>query len=167
MYRIGKARAYALIAAGVLVESALLGIGTAKLDFVLIIIIFISLHSDWRDSLEAGLFGGLLRGILTTGSVGLSMAVFGLSALLATYLKNKIYKESFLAQILLTLSLSLTTGSLSIFFKVVMRGAEPVGIPSWHVSLLTLLLAASYTSILAPPAFFCLNKILKIREPKF
>ncbi len=166
MYRIGRLRLYIAIIVAFLLEStffSLIKFGDARPNLILILVIFVGLHSDWEEALEAGVVGGLLRGVLGGGLSGVNLIVLGLCGLFASYCKSKLFKENFITQIILTLSAALAFNALTLFARMITRSIEPVGLDLWRALIFSVFILSLYTSLFSPPAFFCLKKLLKVK----
>ncbi len=168
MYRIGRARLYAAIIITALLECTLLNIiniGGMRPDLILILVIFIGLYAELGEALEAGAVAGILKGIMTTGPVGINVAILTLCALFAHYCRNKLYRESLLTQIILTLLLAAIVNVLGLFAAVLMDDADII-IKSglWHTSVFPVVKASLYTSFFGPPAFLLFKHIFKMRK---
>lgn len=169
MYRIGRGRLYITLIITLLLESTflnLVSIGNIRPNLILILVIFIGLHSDWRESLEAGMVGGLLRGIASTDPIGMNLIILGLCGLFASYCKNKVYKENFLTQIILTLLMAAALNVCSLFTNIVIKNLELAGVNLMFTSIKTIVLLSLYTSLFSPPAFIFLKKLLRVKESK-
>ncbi len=167
MHRIGRFPLYITIIATFIIEGTflnLMSIGDIKPNLMLIVIIFVGLHSDLARSLEAAFLGGLLRGIAGVGSVGMAVVIFGITALFANYCRNKVFKENFLTQIILTLFVTAAVNGLILFTKVIIKEIELIEINLRRLFVFTVLSLSLYTALLAPPVFLFLKKVLKARE---
>jgi len=170
MYRVGRARLYITIIVAAIIESTLLSlvtIGGIRPNLMLVLVIFIGLHSDWNEALEAGIVGGILRGVMGTGSIGMNLVILGLCGLSAGYCKNKVFKENFLTQILLTFLIALAFNISTLFIEIAVRDVPTIGINMMSISIKTLIVLSIYTSLFSPPTFFCLKRLLRVKEANF
>ncbi|MFH1753385.1 MAG: rod shape-determining protein MreD [Candidatus Omnitrophota bacterium] len=165
MYGIGRPRLYLVIFIILLLESTVMheiGFDNVRPNLMLIFIIFVGLFSDWREALEAGIVGGLLRGAFTTSPVGINLTIFSLCALLANYCRNKVYRESFLTQIALTFSLGLFFNILFVFIERLTAAKDIINVDI-QLDFASLAFRISlYTALIAPPVFYFLKKTLKL-----
>lgn len=162
MCRIGRLRLYLFIVIITLIESTLLffiSIKGMRPDLMLIFVIFVGLYSDWSEALEAGIVGGLLKGAMGIGSIGMSLVLFGLAGLFSAYLKNKVYRDNFLTQIILAFAFALFINMTGIFGRIVLKEADPVNTGLSYAFIPAVLLLSTYTAIFTPPVFFCLKKL--------
>jgi rod shape-determining protein MreD len=170
MYRVGRLRLYLSIIIILLLETSLLhrlSINNIRPNLMLIFIIFVGLYSDWREVLEAGIIGGLLRGALTTSPVGINLTILCLCGLITTYCKNKVYKESFLTQITMTLFVGLTFNILTLLCGKLVGDVELMNAQIHRAFTSAVILVSVYTSLIAPPTFFCLKKLLKAKTLEY
>lgn len=170
MHGIARSRLYLSMCIVFLAEAVFsdwIDIGFTRPNIMLILIIFAGLHLEWKESLEAGLVAGLLRGAASIGHIGASMFIFGLCALFASYCKNKIYKENFLTQIMITFFMAFCFNILALLSKIVIQEATLVNLNIWRASILSVASFSVYTAAVAPPAFLILIRLFNIREPKY
>lgn len=170
MYRIGRTRLYSAIIIVLLVESTfahLFNIGDLHPSLTLLFVLFIGLHSDWKISLEAGVATGLLKDILSADPSGVNSIVLGLCGLCAHFCKSKVFKDNFFTQILLTLLISILINALTIFVMIVIRNAASTYVMLTSEIIQTALSLSLYTALIAPPAFFCLKRLLRVSEQRF
>ncbi len=170
MYRVGRARLYIAIAVTIILESTfmiLFSFNGMRPNLILVLIIFVGLNSDWQEALEAGIVGGLLRGTMTSGSIGINLTILALCGIFASYCKNKVYKESFLAQMALTLVVAILVNTLSLFCKIAIGNVDLMGLGIKRTFAPTVISFSIYTALVAPPAFFCLKRMLSVREQRF
>lgn len=169
MYRIGRWRLYAAIIITILLESTILNlieIGNIKPDLMLILIIFVGLYSNWRESLEAGVVGGLLKDVISVDTIGVNLILLGLCGLLASYCKNKVFKENLITQLILTLILAMGINILGLFIKIVTKDTGLANIEPRHIASF-LMPICLYTALFSPPTFFCLKRLFRIKELEF
>jgi len=140
-----------------------IGFNNVRPNLMLIFIIFVGLFSDWRETLEAGIVAGLLRGAFTMSSVGINLTILSLCGLVTTYCKNKVYRESFLTQIALTFSLGLLFNFLFIFTDKLIVNRELINVEIHRDFIFLAFKVSLYTAIIAPPVFYFLKKALKVR----
>jgi len=167
MHRIGRARIYLAIAAVVIIECTLLNaldFRGLRPDLLLILVIFIGLNTDLGGGFEAGAASGLLRGIMSSGSVGTDVVLLGLVGLAAAFLKNKVFKDSALTQIALTAIVAVFYNLAILFVRGVFSDVSSVGIDIQHKVAYAVIYLSAYTALVAPPVFFCLKRALKVRE---
>lgn len=170
MHRIGRPHLYIGIIAAAVLEGSFLNlfsIGSMQPNLMLIFVIFIGLHSDWQESLEAGIAGGILRGIMGTGSIAGSLIIFGLLGIFANYLKGKVYKDNFIAQVIVIFLIGILFNGLALFTKLAAGYADIAGLSLWQANIKFLVVVSFYTSLFSPPAFFLLTKSLKIKKTRF
>ncbi|MBL7069115.1 MAG: rod shape-determining protein MreD [Candidatus Omnitrophica bacterium] len=167
MYRIGRPRIYTALIITLILESTLFNffkIGGIQPNFMLILVVFVGLYSEWGEALETGIAAGLLRGAFSAGSVGINLVAFGACALLVSYFKNKVYRENFLTQIIVTLTTALFISVFAILARIVMKDVLFVGIDLFGALTRTVLLISLYTSLFSPPIFYCLRALLPQRS---
>jgi rod shape-determining protein MreD len=163
MYRIGRLRLYAVILATLALEASLahhVHIDAVRPNLMLILVIFVGLFSDWREGLEAGIVGGLLRGALTSGSVGINLTMFSLCALFANYCRNKLYRNSALTQGTLCFSVAVVFNLVSVFVKIMMRNVDFVTADVRNSFGSAVVFVSLYTALVAPLFFLVLRKLL-------
>jgi rod shape-determining protein MreD len=154
----------------VLLESSLIHILSIKgvwPNLTLILVLFVALNSDWQETIEASIIGGLLRGVFTIGPVGISLVVLSFCGIFAAYCKNKVYKNSFLTQITLTLLIACIYNILTLFVARLGKDAElaTIGLDRPFASIV--FMVSLYTAFAAPFVFFFLKRSLKARVSEF
>lgn len=170
MYRIGRPGLYLALFITALIEGTLLGrlsAGHVRPDLMIILVIFVAFHSDLRQSLEAAAVGGLLRGVMTTDSLAVNMAVFIALGFFASYLKDKLFRDSPIAQFLVTFFAAALFNAFVISAKTVLGGIKPTAVIPRQVFFKISFAAGLYTAIFAPPVFFILKRLLGRREARF
>ncbi len=166
MYGIGRLRLYLVILIILFLECTFvheISLNGIRPNLMLIFIIFVGLFSDWRETLEAGIVAGLLRGAFTMSPVGINLTILSLCGLLTTYCKNKVYRESFLTQIAMAFSLGLLFNLLFIFSGQLMANGELINVDVHRAFVFRAFMISVYTAIIAPPVFYFLKKALKVR----
>lgn len=170
MYRVGRLRLYLTLVIILLLESNLfyqLTGSDIRPNLMLIFIVFVGLYSDWREALEAGIVGGLLRGALTSGSVGINLTILGLCGLFVHYCKNKVYRESIFTQVFLTMLLAAIFNAMVFFSGTMARNIDLMSTDIHYSFMSTAIRASLYTALMAPPVFFILKRSLRTRESRF
>jgi len=166
MYRLGRPRVYAALVITLIIESTLLNffkIGGIQPNLMLILVVFLGLYSHWLEALEAGIAAGLLRGAFSTGPVGISVIAFGGCALLAAFVKNKVYRENFLTQIIITLLIALFLCTAILLARIAVKDFFSAGIDLFAALTRTVFLISLYTSLFSPPVFYFLRALLPKR----
>jgi len=170
MYRIGRLRLYLAIFAVLILESTAfhsLNFGNTRPNLMLVFVIFVGLYSDWQEALEAGIAGGLLRGALSTGAVGVSLSIFSMASLIAAYSKNKVFRESFLTQIALSFSIALVFNAAVVMSWRIVKTVEMINVTIRDIVVSKAVLISLYTALITPLSFFFFKRVLRVREPGF
>lgn len=165
MYRIARSRLYLTILAVIVLESTLLNYARVldiQPDLLLITILFFGLFTSRQNAVEAGLVGGLFRDVLSTGFFGINAVLFGITALLVSLYRDKIYKEFFLTQIFLTVAAGICvyTGYFFLRYAIFSSGFEYSGNSLFG----TIIPSVLYTSLISPLVFFVLAYIFRVKK---
>lgn len=167
MYRVGRVRLYLTIVAILLIESTFLNmasIGGIRPDILLIFVIFVGFYSDRKEALEASIAGGLLKGVMSVGSIAPSIVLLGFGGLVSNYCKNKIFKDHFLIQAAFLFLIAVSINAVQALLKIALENVEPAGATIYNGFMPALLAMSIYTALAAPPVFFLLKKMLKVKE---
>lgn len=166
MHRITRAHLFTAVLVTVIIEATfyrIIDFRTMRPNLVLVLVIFIGLYSSWSEALEAGIAAGLLRGALGTNSIGINIAVLGLSGLLASYSSNKIFKDNFATQIFLVFLLGLFANGISVMAKTMVDATPLIGMDLSRTTVKSVVALSFYTSLCSPPFVLILKKVL-LRE---
>lgn len=124
-----------------------------KPDIFIIGVIFFALYGGLRAGVLGGFASGLIRDIFTGGPFGANIAFFTLAGIFLGYNFSKFYRESPVAQMILSFLVSL---SYAIFYDIFLA---KTGI--WKSAGI---LFSLYTAITAPLLFFMLSKSLILKR---
>jgi len=108
-------------------------------DTVTVFVVFFAFSYGWKFGIELGLVSGLIKDLQGVQSFGLHMLIFSILGAFCGFLADKVYKENFLAQLVIVF---ITTLFVSGFYVI-------------H---------AVYTILIFPFIFFSLRGLLKLRE---
>jgi len=128
-------------------------------DLLLICVVFFSMVFSRNMALEAGLIAGVFRDFTSSEFFGLNILLFGLTAVIINFYNNKIYKEFFLAQMLLMAIAGLFFYIGHLFFRIIFSSAEFNSVGA--VFTCVIIPSVLYTAIVSPLVFFVLSKIIK------
>lgn len=126
-------------------------------DLLLIATVFFGFHFGVMRGLEIGLASGILKGIFSINDFGLSAFSFLFIGCLAGYFSEKLTRDNFLIQSLLTLLCTFVVSSIHLLYLSVDIGGQ-----LWTAALYKGL----YTGLLAPFIFFVLTRIFEYRKLK-
>ena len=166
MHNITRPYLYLALIAAFMLESAflnLLNIAGIRPELMLILLVFIGLHCDYRLTLEAGVACGLLRGAMSTGPVIIHVATYSLCSLFAVYCSKRVYKKNFLMQIILLFFIAAAANGLNIFARSIMNSSALFNTSAQSATISYLFAISIYTAFLSPPVFFCLSKYFKFK----
>ena len=99
----------------------------------------------------------------SAGPVGIYLTILSLCGLFASYCRNKVFKDNFLTQIVLTFLMALVFNLLNFFTGIMIKNAELLTVDIQNTFASTVLAASLYTAIFAPPAFFFFKRLLTVR----
>ncbi len=170
MYRVGRIKLYISIFILVMLESNLanlFSLHNTRPHLILIFVIFVALHSDWQEALECAVVGGLARGILSSDPVGLHIIILSLCGLLASYLKNKIFKSNFLTQFVLTFAMGILLNVIILFAGVIAENIELINVEVKYNFGPVVFWASLSSALAAPPLFFAFSKLLRTRNCEY
>jgi rod shape-determining protein MreD len=165
MHRVGRVRLYLSIAVILLIESTFLDLasfGGVRPDILLIFVVFAGLYLDKAESIEAGIAGGLLKGLISTGSILLDVTILTSCALFANYCRNKVFKDHFFTQMGLILLIGFAAGAAEAAVRIALENAEFVDVTLYHAFMPAALALSVYTALAAPPVFFIFRRLLRV-----
>lgn len=105
MYKIGRPKAFMLVAAAVVIHMTVLSraqIFNLRPDLIFSLVIFFGLFASPRVALESAALSGLLEDTLSSGRFGLNIILLPLVAFVISRVAPHFYRESRFAQGLLT-----------------------------------------------------------------
>ena len=163
MYRIKRPHLYPTILAIIILECTVLvrlSFFWNQPDILLVAVLFFSLFFDYKRSLEVGIAAGLIRDLVTSGFFGINTVLFGAVAFLVSFYSDKIYKDFFMAQVLLTIGAGIFFYSGHFFLNYIIGGADRVEFIGSPIAVIAP--AVLYTSFVSPFVFFALSRIFRV-----
>lgn len=150
MHRYKKIAACAVILILFLAEAVMpesLSIYGGRPELLLIATIFFGFYFGKIRGATAGFISGILKDIFSVGPFGINALSFLFIGFLSGYLKDKLFKESFITQFFFSCFIAMGIG----FFQALCQMITPLPI--------SILAKGLYTGLLAPFLFFALTKI--------
>lgn len=169
MYKIGIISAILLILFFAILDLTVLPymrIGEAKPDPFLVLVLFFALYGGLRVGVKLGFVAGLLKDIFTSGIFGVNALFLGCLGALFGYNFSKFYREKVLTQLILTFLIGISYSTFYyIFFKFIntVKDRPLIDIGIWQFLGTIGVPFSLYTAIIAPPTFYILRKIFRIR----
>ena len=125
-----------------------------RFDFIYLLAAFLALEADFRPALWWALGLGLLRDLASTGRLGVSAAVLVPATAGVLLVRNRIYRENVIMDVLLVfLFVLLCSGAEALALTIALPGAEFVRLMGRAMG------QAAYTSALAPVCFLFFERI--------
>lgn len=154
MHKISRVYLYLIILIVYLLEITVLyriRFAGVQPDLLLVLVIYFSLSLSLRQALEVGIVVGVLRDLLSSWPFGINTILLGTIAFLMSLYKDKIYKDFFLAQILLTIVAAMFLYLGHFFLRFVTGGTELMRFPE---SLIWVIIpTVLYTAVITPLTF--------------
>ncbi|NQT23103.1 MAG: rod shape-determining protein MreD, partial [Candidatus Omnitrophica bacterium] len=138
MYRIERPLLYLVLLVLLLFEaltSSLTAFNQIRPDLYLVLTVFFGLFYGITIGIECGLICGFINDILGTGVFGSNMLIFGLLGLICGAVSEKVYKENFLVQMLITFTASLFISNFLLLRSISTAVIAPVVILILRFSL--------------------------------
>ncbi len=130
---------------------------------VLPAVLFYALSRGASFGLGTGVFAGLLFEVFGVGKLGVHVGLFALIGYTAGALSSKIFRESFVAQIILPVLCHYAAAAAGLTLARVSAG-EPVGVFALAEAFLPVQLAI--TAAASPPVFAFLKRVSRMREAR-
>lgn len=151
--------------AAVILQSTVIShikIAGVKPDLVLMLVAFFAMFQGLSGAIEAAFFGGVLTDILSSGIMGMNIFILSVTAVIASALSSKFFKESAPTHVFLVFIIS----SLSMSARyAVSTFMERAGFSNFPEYLFQLILPSSvYTAALSAILFPVLINKLNLRK---
>ena len=128
-------------------------------ELLLIATIFFGLHFGIMRGIEIGFLSGVLKDVFSVTGLGINLFSFILIGFLAGLFRNKLFKENFGAQFILSL-LSVYVISTIYFIYLHQTTATSINLKLWNA----VLAKGIYTAIIAPFLFLIFTKLFAPKE---
>ena len=154
--------AYATLMAIFFIENFLfkkMNIYGSRPELLLVITVFFGFYFGTAYGAEIGFLSGLLKDIFSVTFFGVNILLFILVGILAGSFRNKLAKESIIAQILFSI-FAVYLLAMAHFFCLDELVRSDLGGEFWLLTFFK----AIYTAVLVPLLFFILSRIFKVRS---
>ncbi|MBL7158285.1 MAG: rod shape-determining protein MreD [Candidatus Omnitrophica bacterium] len=127
-----------------------------KTELLLLVTVFSGLYLGPRYGAEMGFFSGLLKDLISIGPFGIAALSFFIVGLLCGYLKNRLTRETFFTQVLVSFV-------SSVFFSFMVLGCLKTfsGVLPDRIILKNILFQALLTGALSLPFFFVFGAVFR------
>lgn len=140
---------------------------SARPDFLLIVVVFLSLYAPSRDAITAGWILGVCADLMTIERFGLIAFSYGMTAMIVTSLREYLFRYRVVTQTVVTLTACLLVRTAwTIYYHLLYEASGPL-LRDW---LIGGVLVSAYTAALALFAFRVLLRMsrpLGIARPRF
>ena len=123
-------------------------------ELLLVATVFFGFHFGMIRGVEMGILSGILKDVFSTAEFGINTCLFVLIGLLAGFLRNKLVKENFLTEFLLSATSVYLVSGLYFLYLDRVTGSE-MDSALWEF----VFFKAFYTGLLAPVLFFVCTRI--------
>ncbi len=136
-----------------------LAVSGARPELLLIVTIFFGFHFGIIRGAETGLICGILKDLFSITPFGVNTFSFLCIGFLSGYLRNKLYKENFFVQFLLSnLAVYFATAIYFLYMHKSLDGE--IGVYFWRITAYKGL----YTGVIAPILFYILRRLFERKE---
>ncbi len=138
----------------------------ARPDFLLIVVLFLSLYAPPNDAIAAAWILGACADLMTIERFGLIALSYGLTAMSVTSVREYLFRYRLVTQAVVTFAAGLLVRTAWMVYYHGLYGATVPWFTDWVVGAV---LASIYTTALAPPTFRALlpmSRSLGITRPR-
>jgi rod shape-determining protein MreD len=140
---------------------------SARPDFLLVVVVFLSLYAPSRDAIAAGWILGACADLMTIERFGVIALSYGLTAMIVTSLREYLFRYRVMTQLVAALTACLLVRTAwTMYYHLLYEAREPM-LSDW---LIGGVIASVYTAALAPFAFrvlLGLSRSLGIARPRY
>lgn len=130
-----------------------------KPELLLIAVLFFGFNFGIARGIEVGIVSGILIDIFSVGYFGINIVSFTLVGFIAGCLKDKLFKESFIIQFIVSgISVYFISGIYFLYFKDALYLGQSAEF--WEICFVK----ALYTGFIAPILFVILKKLFNLKE---
>lgn len=140
---------------------------SARPDFLLVVVLFLSLYAPSRDAMAAGWVLGVCADLMTIERFGVIAFSYGLTAMIVTAFREYLFRYRVMTQIVVTLTACLLVRTAwTMYYHLLYEAREPL-LRDW---LIGGVIVSAYTAALAPFAFrllLSMSRPLGITRPRY
>ncbi|MGH8596843.1 MAG: rod shape-determining protein MreD [Gammaproteobacteria bacterium] len=140
---------------------------SARPDFLLIVVVFLSLYAPSRDAIAAAWILGVCADLMTIERFGVIALSYGMTAMIVASLREYLFRYRVMTQTVVTLTVCLLVRTAwTMYYHLLYKASEPL-LRDW---LIGGVIASAYTAVLAPFAFRVLLRVsrpLGIARPRY
>ena len=140
---------------------------SARPDFLLVVVVFLSLYAPSSNAIAAGWVLGVCADLMTIERFGVIALSYGLTAIIVTFLREYLFRYRVVTQTAVTLTACLLVRTAwTMYYHLLYEAREPL-LRDW---LIGGVIVSAYTAVLVPFAFRLLLSIsrpLGIARPRY